>query len=166
MRLFPRLFFLFALFAGALFILLLSASSYRPHYGYKPYYMKRADLEKSVVYHNQPREMVEPGKIYVLGDMLFINEKYQGVHVVDNSNPASPTPVAFIAAPGCIDMAAKGDILYLDNAVDLVAFSISTKAETHRIKDAFPPPISPRGQYISYIKGDEYVPVGWKSVKR
>lgn len=163
----PLLFSIGLLTAGIILILCTSfspAESY--YYGYKPYYMKRADLNNSVVYQDTAHDMVDPGKIYVRGNQLFINEKYQGIHIVDNSNPEMPTRVAFIFAPGCIDMAVKGDIIYLDNAVDLVAFDIASKQVTERIENAFPPPISPYGDRCHYEKGDTYIPVGWKKINR
>jgi hypothetical protein len=130
---------------------------------YTPLFMKRADLEKSVSWENTARPMADPGKIYVRGTELFINEKYKGIHVVDNSDPATPVFRAFIAAPGCIDMAVKGNILYLDNAVDLVAFDLNTKQVTERIRDFLPEHLSPEGRTGGYWdRPEDLILVGWK----
>ena len=83
---------------------------------YVPVYMTRAELEGSVKYLDGERGMSDPGKIYVYGDRIFVNEKYRGVHVIDNSDPYNPRRTGFIVAPGCIDMAVKGNIIYVDNA--------------------------------------------------
>lgn len=71
------------------------------------------------------RQLEEPGKIYVHGHYLFINEHQKGLHVIDNSNPAAPRNVAFFNIPGNVDLAVKGNILYADSYMDLVALDIS-----------------------------------------
>lgn len=129
---------------------------------YEPVYMQRADLEKSVSFQSTPRELKSPGKIYVLGNILFINERYKGIHVVDNSNPASPQKLGFIVAPGCLDVAVKDNMLYLDNAVDLVTFSLTEKKEVSRIKGYFPEPICPAGGVYYYERPEGFIIVAWE----
>ena len=163
------------LFAVALLGVWLSASSsepaYDPYGGYTPYFMERSDLEQSVGYIVGAREMVNPGKIWVSGDgaTIYIVERYKGVHVIDNTNRSAPEPKGFITAPGCMDVAIKGDIIYLDNAVDLVAFSLTSNRVTKRLKEYFPEPLSPNGisyrnYYYSYNSADmgNKILVGWR----
>ena len=86
------------------------------------------------------RILENPGKIYVKGNFLFINEIKKGLHVIDNSNTASPRIISFIAIPGNGDMAVKGNILYADNYTDLVALNISDPTnvkEVGRIENVF-----------------------------
>lgn len=71
------------------------------------------------------RPLENPGKIYVKGSYLFINEIKAGIHIVDNSNPTAPRAVSFLAIPGNVDMAVKGNVLYADSYSDMVAFDIS-----------------------------------------
>jgi hypothetical protein len=71
------------------------------------------------------QKMENPGKICLYGDYLFINEIFKGIHIVDNSNPASPTPVAFLELVGNIDITVSNGILYADSYIDLVSFDIS-----------------------------------------
>ena len=142
-------------------ILLLSSVS-MPYRGYTPVFMKRTDLEHSVFYKAEKRELVHPGKIYYRSPYLFVNERYKGVHVINNSNPANPVNEGFIVAPGCIDMAAKGDVLYIDNAVDLVAFDVVEKKVTNRIKDVFPEPAAPDQSVYYGTRQPDLVIVGWK----
>ncbi|MDR2129810.1 MAG: hypothetical protein LBP56_01350 [Odoribacteraceae bacterium] len=133
---------------------------------YTPVFMERAELEKSVFYQAGARDLVNPGKLYYKSPYIYVNEKYKGVHVINNTTPTAPVSEGFIVAPGCIDMAIKGDILYLDNAVDLVAFNLSTKQVTERVKAIFPEPLSPDG-YACYTKRPEnFVLVGWKKVTK
>ncbi|WP_114748996.1 LVIVD repeat-containing protein [Pleomorphovibrio marinus] len=82
-----------------------------------------------------------PGKIYIYGDYLFISEPDKGIHILDNSNPRSPSALNFINIPGTADLAINNHILYADNYVDLLAFDISNPKEIQLVKreeDVFP----------------------------
>lgn len=106
----------------------------------EPVYMLRADLREAVQVA-QPRVMENPGKIYAMGHYLFVNEVNEGVHVIDNRNPASPQLLSFIQIPGNIDMAVKDNILYADSYIDLVALDISNPLdvkEVKRVENIFP----------------------------
>ena len=37
-----------------------------------------------------PLPVEESGKIYAYSNLIFINDRYKGIHVIDNSNPLSP----------------------------------------------------------------------------
>jgi hypothetical protein len=136
--------------------------SYFPSSSYTPVFMERSELERSVFYSDGARDLVNPGKIYYKHPYIYVSERYKGVHVINNSDPANPRREGFIVAPGAIDMAVKGATLYLDNAVDLVAFDLGTKQVTERLKNIFPEPISPDGLYNYITPPDGYVLVGWK----
>ena len=143
--------------------------SFYKYSSYKPLLMTRAQLEKSVLWQ-APREPKEPGKIYTKGKYIFINEKYKGVHVIDNSDPTHPVNTGFIQAPGNVDMAVKGNALYLDNAVDLITVDITDPKNlkvTSRIEEVFPelaPPDNPAGiyQYSKEKRPDNTVIIGWE----
>lgn len=135
----------------AVFVLLLSSCGDdfgRPETGnttYIPVLLSRADLEKSVK-ASEPRALKKPGKIYFYKNYIFISERYKGVHIIDNSVPESPVNLRFVDVPGCLDMAVKGDVLYADNAVDMVCLDISDVndiREVKRIKNAFPELVPP-----------------------
>ncbi|MDR1895402.1 MAG: hypothetical protein LBR10_01260 [Prevotellaceae bacterium] len=129
---------------------------------YSAVYMDRANLEKSVFYIETVKECKNPGKIYYKHPYLYINEKYKGIHVIDNSNPENPVKKGFIVAPGCLDMAIKGDIIYIDNAVDLVSFDLKEKEETSRIRNVLPEPISPEGYIYGYgNRPENFILVEW-----
>ena len=66
-----------------------------------------------------------PGKIYVIGNTIFLAEKEKGIHIIDYSNPANPVNKAFIFIPGNEDMAINNNILYADCYTDLMAIDIS-----------------------------------------
>jgi len=90
-----------------------------PPTDYEPLLMTREQLEQSVRW-KEPTPLQRAGKIYVYRQFLFINERFRGVHVYDNSDPREPVNLGFIQAPGNIDIAVKNNFIYLDNAVDLV----------------------------------------------
>jgi hypothetical protein len=130
---------------------------------YTPVLMERADLAHSVSYQPGSRALVNPGKIYLQQPYIFINERYKGVHVINNTDPSHPVNEGFILAPGCIDMAVKGNIMYLDNAVDLVAFDLKARVVTKRIPDVFPEPVAPdQAYYYGFNRPEKLVVVGWK----
>ncbi|MDR0768398.1 MAG: hypothetical protein LBE71_00590 [Dysgonamonadaceae bacterium] len=146
-------------------ILVLTTSYADSDYGswdYIPVFMKRTDLNQSVSYQSA-RELENPGKIYYKRPYIYINEKYKGVHVINNSDSVHPENEGFIVAPGCLDMAVKGNIMYLDNAVDLVAFDLEMKEETKRIENVFPEPVSPNNE-VFYSERDRegYILVAWE----
>ena len=131
---------------------------------YTPVFMSRDVLENSVKFIPGARDMIQTGKIYYRAPYIYVNERYKGVHVINNADPAHPVKEGFILAPGCIDMAVKGSILYLDNAVDLVSFDLESKQVTKRIRDVFPEPASPEGNfyYYAFDRPEGYVLVEWK----
>lgn len=131
--------------------------------GYSPVFMERVDLEKSVSYKPEGKNLVTTGKIYIKDNYIYVNEKYKGIHVIDNTDKYNPKNIGFITAPGCIDMAAKGNILYLDNSVDLVAFDLDTKEVTKRIINVFPEPKSPENTvYYGNNRPEDMILVEWK----
>lgn len=107
---------------------------------YTPVYMTRQELNNSVKFENA-RSLKKTGKIFMKGSYVFIGERYEGVHVIDNRNPREPKNVGFIAISGNVDVATKGNVLYADNAVDLVAIDISNLPVIKvlkRVEESFP----------------------------
>ncbi len=91
---------------------------------YQPVYKTTAQV-KADIKSNAPKEVVNPGKIVILGKYIFLNEVDKGIHVIDNNNPSSPKNVAFIDIPGNMDLAVKGNSLYADLYTDLVTLDIT-----------------------------------------
>jgi len=113
---------------------------------YKPRLMTRDNLENSISLSG-PETLYSPSKLYYKDGYLYISEKYKGVHVINNFDPSNPQAVAFINIPGCVDMAIKDNILYADNATDLVAINLSgipnSISITKRVPYIFPEIIPP-----------------------
>lgn len=72
-----------------------------------------------------PRPIDESGKIYAYQDYIFVNDKFKGVHVIDNSDPISPKKISFIKIAGNVDISVKGNFLYADSLTDLIVLDIS-----------------------------------------
>ncbi|MDR2585695.1 MAG: hypothetical protein LBC84_05675 [Prevotellaceae bacterium] len=151
-------------------IALLAGTSFVPESGspiYSPVFISRESLENSVRYIPGARDMIQTGKIYYNAPYIYVNERYKGVHIINNTNPTRPVNEGFIFAPGCIDMAAKGNILYLDNAVDLVSINLDNKQITKRIRNVFPEPLPPDDfSHFRFSRPEGYVLVEWKRTNR
>lgn len=107
---------------------------------YRPVYKTTAEVRANIK-SNKERVVQQPGKLYIRGQYIFLNEINKGVHVIDNANPAAPKNVAFIDIPGSVDMAVKGNILYADLYTDLVAIDITNPLQakmTKVVEDVFP----------------------------
>lgn len=72
-----------------------------------------------------PVPIESSGKIYAYNDLIFVNDKFKGVHVIDNSDPSAPKKVSFIKIAGNVDISVKDDFLYADSLMDLIVIDIS-----------------------------------------
>lgn len=105
-----------------------SCQKVRTYTYYRPV-LKTKDSVRNNIRSNPARPVERPGKIYVKGNYIFLNEIDKGIHIIDNSNPAAPLNQAFIDIPGNLDIAVKGNILYADLYTDLVAIDITNPAQ-------------------------------------
>ena len=115
-----------------------------------PVYLSVKALRAETNAVQSPQPLSAPGKIYIFGDYLFITEANKGIHVVDNSKPASPRFISFINIVGNVDLAVNSNILYADNYVDLLAFDISDPrniTQVKRVENVFD------NHYIDQAKG-------------
>ena len=107
---------------------------------YLPVYRTTAEVRSSIK-SNTPRALERPGKIYIRGPYIFLNEIDRGIHIIDNSNPAAPKKVSFITIPGNLDLAVIGNTLYADSYTDMVTLDITDPLHVATKKftdDAFP----------------------------
>lgn len=132
----------------------------------KPIYLSYEELRSSIKY-SDARVLVNPGKIYFKDDLIFINEEFQGVHIINNANPADPQNIGFIEIPGNVDIAIKNNTLYADSYIDLVAIDISdinNPTELNRVEDVFPYTLPPYEEEhrVADIDEEKGVVVGWE----
>ena len=132
-------------FSGLLIALFFLAGCVKDNYTrtytfYSPVYKTTAEVRSNIKSNNQ-RQIERPGKLFIKGNYIFLNEIDKGIHILDNTSPANPNNVAFIDIPGNMDLAVKGDILYADLYTDLIAIDISNPLQVtvkSFIENAFP----------------------------
>ena len=91
--------------------------------GMAPIYIDPLDFSKIKSIDAQPFE--DLGKIVYDGKYIFINEKFKGIHIVDNSDPSNPKNIRFFQIPGNTEFTIKDRILYADNSIHLLVIDIS-----------------------------------------
>lgn len=132
--------------------------------GYQPIY---ASEEQSAIEFIAARPLSNPGKIYIIGNFLLINEKYEGIHVFNNADPSHPAALGFLRVAGNTEMAVKNNVLYLDHATDLVALDIADWNTIHELsrlkqehwKQNVPPG---EGRYFMCVDPSKGIVVGWE----
>ena len=134
-----------------------------------PVYLSREEF-KSTTKTGEARLLINPGKICLYGNYLFINEVNEGIHVIDNSNPSSPRVLSFIEIMGNIDLAASDGILYADNLVDMLLFDISNPNNPTlktRMEGVFEGALpAPDNDYpVSKVETEGKIVVGWEQKK-
>ena len=131
-----------------------------------PVYMDFEEFRGSVK-REAPRQLENPGKIYFKDNLLYINEINEGIHVINNVDPAAPQIIAFIEIPGNYDIAIRGNILFADSYIDLVAIDITdpnNPVEVDRLEDAFPNVLPPMERELPVVDLDftKGVVVSWE----
>ncbi len=133
---------------------------------YKPLVLERSVFEKSIILENA-KPVKKSGKIYIKGDLMFVNDVNKGFHVYDYSNPKNPILLNFIKAPGATDLAIVDDIIYINQAVDLVAVSYDSATKkitvTSRSINVFPQKKSPTGEFGSVV-GNQII-IDWDLIE-
>ncbi len=135
--------------------------------GMRPIYSSVSDWQEILV--KEPVVMEKLGKIYYKDGLLYVNELYKGIHIIDNADPANPNKIKFIQIPANKDIAIKGNRLYADNYTDLVTLDITDLENisvVSRVKDIFPKasqahPEAYQG-YFECVEEGLGIVVGWE----
>ena len=107
-----------------------------------PVYMTKEEIRLGTPTTESARELVNPGQFYYYQQHIFIVERGEGIHVIDNANPNLPQQKYFLAIPGAENLAIKNDIMYVNNYIDLLAIDVTNLDNTSligRTEDVFPP---------------------------
>lgn len=141
MRSYPQLFLLSAIMLLAVSLSSCMKDRTKTTKVYKvnqPIYLSKEEL-KANVFWAPAQTLHNPGKFYSYGNLLLINERGHGVHVIDNANPSAPNNLGFIKIPGNQDIAVKDGMLYADSYRDLLVLEVgSSSAEiVERIESVF-----------------------------
>ncbi len=133
---------------------------------YQPIYMSKDDFTDAVLI-TAPEPIVTSGKIYLYNNLLFINEQHKGFHMYDNTDPTLPVAINFLKIPGSTDISIRENVLYINQATDLIAITYNEESQeisiTKRIPNVFPELISPDGM-IPYDTPEDKVIIGWELI--
>jgi hypothetical protein len=151
------------LVAGLAILLAFSAckkeATYEMYTYYKPVFKTKAEVRADIK-SGVPISIKNPGKIYVRGNYVFLNDIDKGIHIIDYSNPASPVNKGFVAIPGCRDIAVKDNYMYADCFTDLVTIHIADANNVqlkNYISNVFP-------HRASYYGDTSKIVVDWERV--
>lgn len=93
--------------------------------------------------------------------------KYEGVHVIDNSNPQQPQKISFINIPRNVDISVKDGFLYADSLMDQWCLTYRTLTPFNKQigwKMCFTILFSFLLRQILWYNHETDVLVGWKTV--
>ena len=88
-----------------------------------------------------PRALLAPSRVFLSEDLMLISEVDKGIHVIDNSDPSSPSFINFLDIPGNREMNVSDGIIYADAYYDMLAIDISNPRQAtiiNRLELAFP----------------------------
>lgn len=126
---------------------------------YTPVYKTTEDVRANIK-SNSVQPIKNPGKLFIKGQYIFLNEIDKGIHIIDNSNPSNPKNVAFIDIPGNMDLAVKGDVLYADLYTDLITLDISDPL--HVVKKKIIDNAFPERRYANgFVPSNQKIIVDW-----
>lgn len=138
-----------------------------PSSSYNPVIMKRNVFETTTILENTPRPIENSGKIYVKGNYIFVNEVNKGFHLIDNTEPSNPVNIGFIQILGSSDLSIKENVIYANNATDLIALTINEDSDTltitKRLENVFPQIWSPEGMSYYNLEEDDII-VNWELI--
>ena len=106
---------------------------------FEPVYLTLAEIREGVDIA-APKPIEERGRIYLYKNWIMINEPGNGIHIIDNSVPQSPSARQFIEIPGNYSFSVRNDLLYADSYIDLVVLDISNMdavSEVNRLEGIF-----------------------------
>ncbi|MDH5546123.1 MAG: hypothetical protein OEZ43_11045 [Gammaproteobacteria bacterium] len=109
-------------------------------HSYYPKYLSYEELRKPLIIE-AGREVRENSLVIAYYNYIFIGERYEGVHVFDNTEPALPEYIGFLPIPGNTEFVIDGDYLYANSFIDLVKIDIGDKNSLHiadRLQNVFP----------------------------
>ena len=81
-----------------------------------------------------PNTITEPGKIWIKGSTLFVNDRFRGVHIFNISTPLNPIRLSTIAISNNIDIAVYSNALYADSYGNLHVYDISMLTDPRLIR--------------------------------
>lgn len=136
--------------------------------GYQPVYLSDPNMQIELV---PAREVENPGQIYLLGDLLLMNDVGKGIHIIDNSDPSNPEVQGFLTVSGSENMVLRNGVVYVNQFNSLLAIDVSDTENVRVISrdenalktneyDNLLPPLS--GYYFECVDTEKGKVVGWR----
>lgn len=135
--------------------------------GYAPTYLAKTDAD--TVSFEDPQPTVRPGKIVLLDSLLFQVEQYQGIHIIDLSDPDNAVKIGFYKIFGCSQLTIQGHYMYTNSGRNFIVIdmlNLMNPKVTDFRKDylavfSFPPP--PANSYFECPDASKGIIIGWES---
>lgn len=105
-----------------------------------PVYMSYQELRESVSVE-VARAPVNIGRVYLYLNYVLLNERNEGIHIIDNSDPSLPINLGFIRIPGNTDIEMRSNYLFADSYTDLITLDLNDPANiqvVNRQESLFP----------------------------
>ncbi|WP_116105200.1 LVIVD repeat-containing protein [Lewinella sp. IMCC34191] len=93
--------------------------------GYEPIVLAESEWRNNSFPELASESVCNPGAFYVYGDLLFILDQGEGLHILNNADNANPRPLKFIPIKGGYGLAVRNGILYVNQYIDMLAFDLS-----------------------------------------
>jgi hypothetical protein len=127
--------------------------------------------ERTELFSNQRRlKNVVNIELSSVSKNYFIKQRNasEGIHIINNSNPANAERIGFIKIKGSEEISIKGNYLYSNNFSDLVVIdisNISNVVEVNRVRNAFYAistlSVPPRHGYFECVDNSKGAVTGW-----
>ena len=91
------------------------------------------DRYRLPIVNNYDAPIIQPSKVFVYEELLFMSEENHGIHILDNANPQNPQNLNFLAIPGNKDLIVKDDQLFADSYYDLLVIDIANPLQPQLI---------------------------------
>ena len=95
--------------------------------GLRPIYLDEDDF--SLISTQGPRESEDQGLVLEVDNFIYINERFKGIHVFDNTDLSNPIKTYFWNIPGNTEFSIVGNELFADNSRHLIVLDISDKSD-------------------------------------
>ncbi|MCO6459780.1 MAG: hypothetical protein J5I59_00115 [Saprospiraceae bacterium] len=135
--------------------------------GFAPIYLAKTDSD--TVTFIQPQPTVQPGKIVIKGTLLFQVEQYQGIHIVDLSDPENAKKIGFYKIFACSELTIHNHFIYTNSGRDFIVIDIK-QLDVPRVTDyrdnyftAFSFPAPPVNSYFECPDPTKGIIIGWEA---
>jgi len=115
------------------------------------------EVHNTTVNREAPRALKAPGQINYYENRMYVVEKEEGIHIINNSDPSNPVATDFIAIEGVTDLSIKDGFLFVNSYTDLLVIDINSYTVVGRTENVLQP--------LYYDVSNGQVLVGYKETE-